>query len=164
MLKACLVSTSSVLVALSLASTGLADDLPSGARTPSHNLVASAYAGKTDLWREDCEGGIFFSSNGVASAWCAENPDNFAAGPWSVDDQGRLCTDLNWYWPKASTGGSGMSSGGRNCIMHVTDPLGGLWRSWNGTDWWKMRPSTSGLKPGYVFKENVEKTRRKLGL
>ena len=151
------------VVTLCFAGSAIADDRPFGARAPSADQVAAAYAGKTDLWADDCGGGIYYSSNGTATAWCEENSDNFAAGPWTIKSDGRMCTDLQWYWPRAN-GGAGSSSGGQHCIMHVSDPFGGLWRSWNGKDWWRMRPSTSGLKPGFVFRSDVEKTRRRLGL
>lgn len=156
-------SAIAVLVTLCFGNSAFADNLPVGARTPSAGQVASFYAGKTDLWRDNCGGGIYYSPNGTASAWCGENPDNVGAGPWTIESDGRLCTDLNWFWPNPN-GGAGSSSGGTSCILHVSDPLGGLWRSWDGKEWWRMKPSTSGLKPGYVFRGEVDQTRGRLGL
>ena len=163
MFKVKCASALSVVLTLCFGDPTLANDLPVGARTPSADRVASAYVGKTDLWKDNCGGGVYYSPSGIASGWCEENADSFAAGPWTIKDDGRLCTELKWYWPNPN-GGAGFSSGGTQCIFHAADPLGGLWRSWNGKDWWRMRPSTSGLKSGYVFRSSVEDTRRRLGL
>lgn len=153
----------SVVLALCFGNTAMADRLPAGASAPSAAQVSAAYAGKTDVWNENCGGGIYFSPNGVATAWCAENSDNFGSGDWTIRSDGSLCTDLNWYWPNPN-GRAGSSPGGTSCILHVTGPFGGLWRSWDGEEWWRMLPSESGLKPGYLFQDDVDRTRRRLGL
>ena len=156
---------SALSVALTLCFGGLAmaNSLPPGTRAPTADQLAAAYAGKTDLWPDNCGGGIYYGANGTAKAWCRTNSENFASGQWSITSDGRLCTDLNWFWPNPN-GGAGSSSGGINCILHASGPTGGLWRSWDGKDWWKMRPSTSGLKSGYVFRGDIERTRQRLGL
>lgn len=139
----------------------LADSLPRGAKPASLAKIQKAYSGKTDLWKDNCDGGIYFSPSGQARAWCKESGDNLGAGTWSIDAQGNLCQDLTWYWPNNGTAGS--SDGGSTCISHVQDRWGQLWRSWPGSDEWWPVDRYSGLVRGYKFQSQVQQTRSKLG-
>ena len=82
-----------------LSTAAQADKLPRGAKPASPQKVASAYAGRTDLWKDNCDGGIYFAPNWQARAWCAESSDNLGAGTWTVENNGDLCQDLTWHWP-----------------------------------------------------------------
>lgn len=148
---------------LAATTSAYADRMPLGARVADQQAVSSTYAGKTDLWVDNCNGGIFYAANGQARAWCADSSDSLGAGTWFVDAQGQLCTDLKWYWSSGNRTGSNPPQ--RNCIAHVQDPLGGLWRSWpTSAEWWQMRRSNTTLVNGYRFQEDVMRTRQKLGL
>lgn len=150
------------IVFLSVPAMSFADALPKGAQPANPQKVASAYVGKTDLWDTNCNGGIYFSANSQVRAWCSDNSNNLGAGTWSVDDQGRLCHQLTWYWPNGSRAGS--SIGDRSCISHVVDRFGKLWRSWpSDPEWWPMGRNSSLVK-GYKFQSDVRQTRENLGL
>ncbi|WP_424978247.1 DUF995 domain-containing protein [Leisingera sp. S232] len=147
----------------------LADPKPRSAKPASPQLVSKIYAGNTDLWAQGCNGGIYYSPNQQARAWCSDNSDSLGAGEWNVDSQGRLCHQLSWYWPNNSR--AGKSLGDQACISHVVDRWGTVWRSWpNDTEWWPLSgkhsgiKKYSGMKKGYKFHSNVEETRSKLGL
>ena len=162
-MKPTLTSVATAVVALSMAAAAQADTKPRGAQLASPEKIAAAYSGKTDLWQDNCGGGIYFSPNNLARAWCEKDADVVGAGTWSIDDAGRLCQKLNWYYPD-SNGGAGKSEGERNCINHVVDRWGKLWRNWPGdTEWWPV-DSSSGLVRGYKFRSNVEQAESRAGL
>ncbi|MDJ0824238.1 MAG: DUF995 domain-containing protein [Rhodobacter sp.] len=150
------------LVVLSVAETGRADQMPEGARPASAEEVARAYAGKSDLWEKDCSGGIYYARNWQARAWCAEKSEALGAGEWSVDDEGRMCQSLTWYWPNGTRVGATRDA--RFCISHVMDEGGDMWRSWpDDPEWWPMKKPT-GPVSGYVFQDDVQQTRTDLGI
>jgi hypothetical protein len=150
------------LCLLSVPAIALADPKPQGAQPANPQKVAQAYAGKTDLWEADCNGGIYFGPNWQARAWCADKSDNLGAGAWRVEDDGRMCNRLTWYWPNGNR--AGRTRGEEICISHVADRRGKLWRSWpDSTEWWPM-DGASGMVRGYKFQANVRETRSKLGL
>jgi len=159
----------SALLFCSIATTALADHTGNGITgkkpkradvAPAHKII-KMYQGKTDLWSTDCNGGIYFSPLGQARAWCADKSGNLGAGTWTADSQGRLCHNLNWYWQDGQR--SGKSSGGEECIAHIIDRGGSMWRSWpNSSEWWPMREH-SGLVHGYKFQDEVRQTRALLG-
>jgi hypothetical protein len=149
---------SSILL-LSLAAPSVADPMPRGAKPAQPQKIAQAYAGRTDIWEEGCNGGIYFSPNWQARAWCAESSDNVGAGSWRVDESGRLCQSLNWYWPNGTR--AGVSAGEELCISHVVDRWGKMWRNWPGdAEWWPMER----LPKGYKFQSDVQQARARLGI
>lgn len=147
----------------------LADPKPRSAKPAPPQLIASIYAGNTDIWAEGCNGGIYYSSNRQARAWCGENSDSLGAGEWKVDPQGRVCHQLFWHWPDGNR--AGKSLGEETCISHVVDRWGTVWRSWpNDPQWWPLAGKRSGIKKysgmkkGYKFHSNVKEVRSRLGL
>ncbi|WP_137699722.1 DUF995 domain-containing protein [Marimonas lutisalis] len=138
-----------------------ADPMPRGAKPASTGKIAQTYAGKTELWGEGCNGGIYFSPNWQARAWCADASESLGAGRWSVEE-GQLCYDLTWHWPSGRRAGS--TPGGKACIAHVTDRWGKLWRSWpTSEEWWPVDGADT-IQRGYRFQQNVQQTQRALGL
>ena len=152
----------SVALLVSTAVAASSDPMPRGAKIPSPEKVESAYVGKTGLWGDDCNGGIYYGPGGQARAWCADASESLGAGPWTVDDHGRLCTNLIWYWPNGSYAGS--SPGTYDCIMHVEDGLGFLWRSWPSSDeWWPLLRDPNHVSR-YRFQSEVRETKSRLGI
>lgn len=139
-----------------------ADPLPSGAKTPDAGKLAAAYLGRTELWESDCGGGIYFGPKGQARAWCATNPEGFAAGTWSVDAYGRMCHHLLWYYKSGSRVGS--SAGDPACITHVSDRRGRIWRKWPQSDEWWLLEEGEGVRRGYLFQDRVQAAKRRMGI
>lgn len=159
-----MIKTYPLCLALLMASAVAAasDPLPYGAKTPTAQKIEAAYLGKTGLWKTNCNGGIYYGPGGTARAWCADESESLGAGPWSVDNYGRLCTDLIWYWPDEKRAGS--SPGGHECILHVEDRWGYLWRNWPpSNDWWPMSKDKT-LVRGYRFQTDVLRTKSRLGI
>ncbi|MCG7624655.1 DUF995 domain-containing protein [Epibacterium sp. Ofav1-8] len=153
----------SLSLVASLPAAAFADPKPRNARPAPVDKVIGAYAGKTDLWEQDCGGGIYFSPNNQVRAWCAENSENMAAGTWTVSADGTLCQNLTWYYPQGNAAGS--SAAEPLCIQHVVNGWGVMYRSWPGsTEWWPVTSATSTLKRGYVFQSDVDTAKNKLGL
>ncbi|MGJ8626114.1 MAG: DUF995 domain-containing protein [Sulfitobacter sp.] len=139
-----------------------ADPKPRGAKIASSDQITRAYAGKTDLWENDCDGGIYFGGKQQARAWCAEKSESLGAGTWSTDSQGNLCYGLTWYWPNGSRAGASKSENA--CISHVVDRAGKIWRSWpNDTEWWPLTGSASIVR-GYKYQSEVRRTQSNLGI
>ncbi|WP_293572726.1 DUF995 domain-containing protein [Phaeobacter sp.] len=139
----------------------VADPLPRGAKIANPQKIAKIYSGKTELWTNNCGGGVYFAPNGQARAWCADQGENLGAGTWAVDANGRMCQDLVWYYP--DSGRAGASANDRSCISHVVDRWGVVWRSWpNDPEWWPM-DKNAGFVRGYKFQAQVGQTRSKLG-
>ncbi|MBQ4806179.1 MULTISPECIES: DUF995 domain-containing protein [Phaeobacter] len=138
-----------------------ADPLPRSAKIASPQKIAKIYSGKTELWTNNCGGGIYFGPGGQARAWCADQSENLGAGTWSVDANGQMCQDLVWYYPSGRRAGASASD--KSCISHVVDAWGVMWRSWpNDPEWWPMGKD-AGLVRGYKFQTQVRQTRSKLG-
>lgn len=151
------------IISLLLTSGHLAaDPLPSGAKTPQASQVTAAYLGRTELWENDCGGGIYFGPKGQARAWCATNPNEFAAGTWSVDAYGRMCHSLQWYY--RSQGRVGSSAGDQACITHVSDRRGRIWRKWPRSDEWWLLEEGEGVRRGYLFQDRVQAAKRMMGI
>ncbi len=142
--------------------TALADSKPKGAKPAGQKKIEKAYTGYTQLWDKNCAGGIYFAQNNQVRAWCAEGSGKLGAGAWSVDNQGRLCSKLTWYWLDGNR--TATSAGDEKCISHVVDGWGRMWRSWNGSTWWLLHRRSGSIVRGYKFKSNVEVIRRKLSL
>lgn len=156
--------TNLLALALGMVASGMvaADPLPRGAQTPNAYALQSAYAGRTALWVEDCNGGIYYGPGGQVRAWCADKSESLGVGTWHADNYGRLCTDLTWYWPDGNRAGS--SPGSYECIMHVEDRSGRLWRNWPPShEWWPLKGDPNFVS-GYRFQHNVLQTKRRLGI
>lgn len=152
----------SSVVAFSLSTAALADQKPRNARIAPKDKIVRLYAGKSDLWEQDCSGGNYFAPNGQTRAWCGSNPDSFGAGTWTADDQGRMCYQLRWYWREGNN--TGVSNSDEQCILHVVDGWGAVWRNWPGSsEWWKAERSTRPVK-GYKFQKEIQETRDRLGV
>ncbi len=146
------------LAAALFAAPAQADPKPAGAQPASAQAVAQAYAGKSEDWDENCNGGIYYAPNWQARAWCGDTPDAIGAGRWTVDDQGTLCTEMGWFSPE----GNGAAE--KDCIAHVADRRGRLWRNWPGeSEWWPLR-GAEGFSRGYKYRGQVDSVRQKLGL
>jgi len=147
----------------SLPAAAIADPKPRNARPAPVDKVIATYTGKTDLWAQNCEGGIYFSPNQQVRAWCAESSENMAAGTWSVSADGTLCQNLTWYYPEGNGAGSAPSE--PLCIQHVVNGWGVMFRSWPGdSEWWPVTNANNSLKRGYVFQSDVDEAKSKLGL
>ena len=147
----------------------LADPKPRSAKPVDPQKIAEIYAGNTDIWANNCAGGIYYAPNQQARAWCGENSESLGAGQWKIDSNGRMCHQLSWYWPDGD--GAGESPGDETCISHVVDRWGTIWRSWpDDPEWWQLAGRFSGLKPhsgmkeGYKFHKKVVEVRSRLGL
>ena len=153
----------SISLVASLPVAAAADPKPRNARPAPAGKVIATYSVKTDIWGQDCQGGIYFSPNNQARAWCSEQSENMAAGTWSVSADGTLCQDLTWFYPDGS--GAGSSSSEPLCIQHVVNGWGVMYRSWPGdSEWWPVTSSNSSFKRGYVFQSDVNAAKNKLGL
>lgn len=151
------------LFAAGLASAvpAFAGDAPSTGVRADPQKVARLYAGRTDLWGGTCGGGIFFSPDMQARAWCSASPEAFGAGSWSIDTEGRLCHTLRWYWPDGGKPGAGAAE--RSCVEHAEDARGRIWRRWPGDPgWWRMKNTDQPVR-GYRFKRQVAAARGAAG-
>lgn len=151
-----------LLVCSLTATPVLADELPSGATTPSTYALTRTYLGHTEIWQQNCGGGIYYGPNGQARAWCRNNPSGFGAGTWTVDVYGRMCHQLSWYYLAGGTVGS--SPGERTCTSHVVDPRNRMWRNWpNSNEWWPAN-GDGVLVRGYQFQDQIISVKRRLGI
>jgi hypothetical protein len=162
-MKFAIIKLISAILFCSLTTTAFADRKPNRGHAAPASKIIQMYQGKTDLWKQNCNGGIYLSPQGQARAWCADKSDNFGSGKWTADNQGRLCHNLNWYWRDGQR--VGKSPGGEQCISHVIDGLGRMWRSWpNSPEWWRVYKHGGNLVRGYKFQNEVHQTRAHLGL
>lgn len=162
MLKQLFTAATALAIFIAPAPGAMADPKPKGGKRVSAQTVANLYAGKTQLWKQTCKGGIYYGPNWQAMAWCSSHPSDVGVGKWSVDRNGRVCDELNWYWQQGSEVGS--KKGDKSCISHLTDSEGTMWRNWsNDKDWWRL-PDPKHLLKGFKFKYKVNRNRRKLGV
>jgi hypothetical protein len=151
------------ILALSLTSTwpAQADPKPPGARATDAQTLANLYAGKSQLWNS-CKGGIYYGGQWQAQAFCSKDGESVGLGEWSVTRRGEVCHELTWYWSAGD--GVGSKKDAKDCISHVTDPQGVIWRKFeNDADWWKVENSKSFVE-GFKMKSKVSKMRRKVSL
>ena len=121
--------------------------------------LANLYAGRTDTWKRNCGGGIYFGGGWEAQATCTKKGDSVGIGKWSVSRSGKVCWELTWYWPEGS-GKVGSKPAEKNCVTVRGDPQGAVWRNWDGDkDWWKMNVNEDR---SFIFKRPVTKLRKKL--
>ncbi|MCA0929031.1 DUF995 domain-containing protein [Ruegeria profundi] len=138
-----------------------ADPKPRGAKAADPNRVVELYRGKTQIWNV-CGGGLYYGTNGQASAWCRKHKHIVALGTWRVDRNARVCREIIWHWPEGESIRS--KSDGVVCIEHVVAPDGSIWRSWpDESEWWSMS-GDRGLLKGDRFKSQKKRRARKMGL
>ncbi|KNG93565.1 hypothetical protein ATO11_10130 [Pseudaestuariivita atlantica] len=146
------------------AATAFADPKPKNAKITDSQTVANFYAGTSRIWT-GCKGGVYFGGGFEATAYCNKQGPAVAVGKWSVK-KGVICSNLTWFWKEGS--GVGSKPGDRpNCIAHVTDAEGNIWRRWNDdTDWWRLQPikDDTKAKKGNAFKGKISRMRRKLNV
>lgn len=145
-------------------SGAFADPKPKGAKPTDSQTVANFYAGTTRVWSSCNGGGIYFGGGWEAKAYCNKNSPSVGWGEWSVK-RGVLCHDVKWYWKE--DGAVKVHQGKIDCIAHVTDPEGQIWRRWNDdADWWRLQDIKKDKKAakGFKFKNKFERTRKKKGV
>ena len=148
-----------------VATTVSADPKPKNAKATDSQVVANMYAGTSRAWKS-CKGGIYFGGGWEAQAYCNRNSESVGLGKWSVK-KGVLCSQVTWYWKDGD--GVGSKPGDRpDCIAHITDADGQIWRRWNDdADWWRVPKSIKDDKSGFKgnkFKSKINKNRKKLGV
>lgn len=155
--------TFAVFVAgMSAGSIALADPKPRGSKAADGQTVANMYVGKTQEWKR-CRGGVYFGGGGKAEGYChLEGKDpSVGIGKWSVTRKGKVCSDMQWHW------GEGESNSKQNdkpdCIQHVVDTEGQIWRRFgDDKDWWRFGPDSVGK--GNTLKRQTNKLKRKFKL
>lgn len=147
---------------MSAAGSAHADPRPRNATAATQAQIVKIYAGRTELWKENCNGGIYFAPNWQVRAWCADSPGSLGAGTWTVDNLGNMCYTLTWYWPNGNRAGASVAD--QECIAHIEAGWKDIWRSWPGdAEWWPV-DRRSDLTRGFVFQSEVDATRSRLGL
>lgn len=155
------------VVAVSLAFTGslaVADPKPKNSKQAGSQEIANFYGGTSRVWKS-CKGGVYYGGGWEAKAYCNRNGPSVGIGTWSVKN-GKICSDLVWYWKDGDQVKS-KKEDSRDCISHIVDADGKMWRRWNDdADWWSVqsiKDDKSGSK-GFKFKSKYNQTARKLGL
>lgn len=139
-----------------------ADPKPRGTKPADGQTVANMYVGKTQTWKR-CRGGVFYGGGGAAEAYCHIEGDseNVGIGRWTVTSKGRVCADMQWHWGKGE--GKSKRNDEPDCIDHIVDKDGQIWRRWNDDkDWWKF--SDDSVDKGHTLKRKTNKLKRKFGL
>ena len=148
-----------------LALPAMADPKPRGAKPADGQMIANIYVGKTQNWKT-CKAGIYYGGKGKAQAYCHKEGDKepgVGIGKWTVTRKGKVCADMIWYWREGDGYGS-KPNDKPDCINHVVDKEGTIWRNWDGNkDWWRLDPKT-GVEKGFKYKSKVNRLRRKLGV
>ena len=141
-----------------LTSPTFADPKPKGAKPPDAQTLANFYAGKTTIWKS-CDGGIYFGGEWQAQATCRKKGKSVGLGKWSVSRDGRVCWQLNWYWPNGADG-VGTKIEPQSCTYHLVDANGTMWRRWqDDAEWWKPNDAS-----GFKFKRHITRLRKELNV
>jgi len=141
-----------------------ADPKPKGAKVTDNQTVANFYAGSTRIWKSCNGGGIFFGGGWEAKAYCNKTSPSVGWGKWSVK-KGKICHEIVWYWKKDGEAKSKKSN--KDCIAHVTDADGNMWRRWNDDkDWWRVKSikEDKNAAKGFKFKSKFNRTKKKNGV
>lgn len=150
--------------AMSLPQMAMADAKPKGAKVTDNSTVANFYAGTTRIWKSCNGGGIYFDAGWEAKAYCNKNQPSVGWGKWSVKG-GKICHEVIWRWME--NGALKTHEGKKDCIAHVTDAEGQIWRRWNDDkDWWRVQDikSDKNAASGFKFKSKFTRTRKKKGV
>ena len=161
-----LVALTSMAASFALAaSLASADPKPKNSKRADNQSVATLYAGTSRIWKSCNGGGVYFGAGWEAKAYCNKNSPSVGIGTWSVK-KGVICTQLVWYWKDGSDVKS-KKQDKTDCIAHVIDADGKMWRRWNDdADWWTahaIKDDKSGAK-GFKFKSKFNRTAKKFGL
>lgn len=156
------VSLCAVAAAL-ISSTGAwADPKPRGAKALDAQTAANMYAGRTVEWNS-CKGGVYHGGKWQAQAYCDKNGPSVGLGQWSVTRKGSVCINLTWYWPQGESYGSKPQDKKVDCINHLVDANGQIWRNWTGDkDWWRVSPNE--ITKGNKLQRKINKVRKKIGV
>lgn len=146
-------------LSFSLASPGLTDPKPTNAKPVAAQSLANLYAGRTDNWKRNCGGGIYFGGEWQAQAYCNNNGEAVGLGEWSVTRDGRVCWHLTWYWQEGDSYGSKQEE--KACTRNLVDAEGRVWRTWQSTpgEWWQMNVND---RKTFKLKRPIRKLRKKL--
>lgn len=153
------------------AGSALAESKPKGSKRAHPQTVANFLAGKTRLWKNCSGGGVYYGPKWQAQAWCKKDDGAPAIGigTWKVNNRGKLCLDLTWYW--SEDGGVGQVDkpvGVKDCYEFIQAPDGALLQLWGGDKnnkqgWWRSETSDKYVK-GFKNKSKVNRLRKKLGV
>jgi hypothetical protein len=152
----------SIAVTASLAN---ADPKPKNSKRADSQSVANFYAGSTRIWKSCNGGGVYLGGGWEAKSYCNKNSESVGIGKWSVK-KGVICTDLVFYWKDGAEVKS-KPNDSPDCIAHIVDANGKMWRRWNDdADWWSLQDikADNGASKGFKFKSKFNRTSKKLGL
>lgn len=151
------------LIALfAFSSTLAADPKPSGSKPVSGQAIANMYVGKSQVWKS-CRGGVYYGGGGKAEAFCNKESGSarVGVGQWTVTSKGTVCADMRWHWGKGE--GKSKQNDAPDCMHHIVDETGQIWRRWNSDkDWWRL--NADSLKKGNAFKGKTNRMKRKFGV
>lgn len=142
-----------------------ADPKPANSALADSQSVANFYVGTSRIWDGCKGGGVYFDGGWEAKAYCDRNTPAVGIGKWSVK-RGVICTDIVWHWKEGSEVKSKRNDS-PDCIAHVVDPDGKMWRRWNkDADWWGVQDIKADKKAakGFKYKSKFNRTAKKLGL
>lgn len=94
-----------------------------------------------------------------------QNTPSVGIGKWSVK-KGVICSDLVFYWKKGTEVKS-KPNDTPDCIAHIVDANGKMWRRWNDdAEWWSVQTvkDDKSASKGFKFKSKFNRTSKKLGL
>lgn len=141
---------------------------PKGAKPTDSQVVANHYVGTTRNWQFcDMKGGIYFGGNWSATVYCPTNGGEFIGiGTWSVK-RGTLCREVTNYWIKDGKRQSRHRKDPKDCINHVTDKDGRIWRNFSADNEWNLMPSIENDKravKGDKYKAKFNRLKKQMKL
>lgn len=159
------VSTGVAITIIMTASLAIADPKPKNSKRADSQTVANLYAGTSRIWKSCNGGGVYLGGGWEAKSYCNKNSESIGIGKWSVK-KGVMCSDLVWYW-KSGNEVKSKPNDSPDCIAHIVDAEGVMWRRWNDdADWWRVqaiKDDKSGVK-GFKFKSKYNRMAKKVGL
>ena len=144
-----------------LAFPAVADPKPRGAKAADGQTIANMYVGQTQTWKR-CRGGIYYGGGGQSQAFCHIEGDkpNVGFGKWTVTSKGKVCADMQWHWGKGAE--NSKQNDKPDCIHHIVDKEGQIWRRWNDDkDWWRFNADST--TKGNALKGKINRLKRKFG-
>lgn len=147
-----------------VASFAQADPKPQNAKRADNQAVANFYGGSAREWSSCNGGGVYFGAGWEAIAFCGKNPKSVGIGKWSVK-KGVICHELVWYWKDNDEIKSKKNAA--DCIAHIVDAEGTMWRRWNDdADWWRVQDIKSDKNASKRFKHQSKfnRAKKKIGL
>lgn len=147
------------------ASLATADPKPENSKRADSQSVANIYAGTSRVWKSCNGGGVYFGGGWEAKSYCNKTTQSVGIGTWSVK-RGVICTELVFYWKDKGKIKSKKQEK-KECISHVVDANGKMWRSWNDdAEWWTAHAvkDDKNASKGFKYKSKFNRTARKFGL